>query len=462
MAKARLYYWTLSFYILLLYAFYPAPHLLVGAEPQSLYQYLTEGFLSGHLHLSVLPSAELLNLQNPYDPLQNNLLRLHDASLYQGKYYVYFGLLPVLALYLPIKWLTGFYPSDALAVFLFLSLAFVVNFSLLIKIKHQYFPKASQSQLLIMGALMGLAIGGPCLLSVPRVYEVAIASAFCLMSIALFFFYKVLNPPCRRRDVFFLGLCLSLTVAGRPHFALVCLWMFPVLFLYFMLYTPRKCRLVLILMLLIPVASVAFVLGLYNTLRFGSFLDFGHFWQLSCNDIQALHLEWWDVSKIPRNLSYGFYYYFLQPFTINSRFPYFGLQLHDCHYRVDEDYYLEAVAGILTTIPFILILLALPKLLSIYHKKNKGYQPLLWFLIVLLSIAMTNVGFLLLLPFAIQRYEVDFIPYFILLSIITFWLLEEHGKQWRCFKCLTLVFNILAVVSIGLGVSFGLAYWVLV
>src|SRR3990167_4997190 len=96
----------------------------VSAPPHNHYSYLTQGFLSGHLNLSISPPAELLNLSNPYDPKQNIHIRwgdpvVHDVSLYHEKYYLYFGPLPVVAFFIPFKLLTGFYPSESWAVFFF-------------------------------------------------------------------------------------------------------------------------------------------------------------------------------------------------------------------------------------------------------------------------------------------------------------------------------------------------------
>src|ERR1035441_4087362 len=52
------------------------------------YALLTDAFLAGQTSLLVPPPSELLALPNPYDPLRNGEFRLHDASLYHGKYYL--------------------------------------------------------------------------------------------------------------------------------------------------------------------------------------------------------------------------------------------------------------------------------------------------------------------------------------------------------------------------------------
>ncbi|STX52412.1 Uncharacterised protein [Legionella busanensis] len=448
---------ALTIYILVAYAFYPDFHLAVDAVPHSLYQYLTQSFLAGHLDLLVQPSQELLNLPDPYDPVQNYKLRLHDASLYNDKYYLYFGPLPIIVFHIPFKLLTGFYPSDGLAAFFFLSLGFMVNFFLIIKIKEQYFPRISELQLGLMGALLGFANGAPFLMSRPVVYEIAIASTFCFMSFALFFLYKI-TQKYKTKDIILFSLCLSLCVAGRPHFVLICFCLLPALFIYLIKHTSKN-RFTLITALFAPAAGVGFMLALYNYVRFGSIWNFGHIWQLSCNNIKALHKELSNLGKIPRNLLYSSYFYFLQPFLIVKIFPYIRLIWHNCRYHIDNDYYLEAIVGVFITTPFILLVLALPKLILIYFRNRKKTAPLLWFLLFTSFVPFITTLFLLILPFAIQRYQVDFIPYWVLLAIITFWLYEDYARHSIHFKIIKIIFIVTAVMSIYMGFSLGLGYW---
>src|SRR5580698_3740741 len=79
------------------------------------YEYLVDGFLAGHTSLSVKPDPALLALADPYSPSQNGPWRLWDASLYQGRFYLYFGPTPVLLL-LPWRFLTGHHLPERLAV----------------------------------------------------------------------------------------------------------------------------------------------------------------------------------------------------------------------------------------------------------------------------------------------------------------------------------------------------------
>src|SRR4029078_5413766 len=97
-------------------------------------------------------------LKNPYDYHQNFKIKfpdgqlmhekLHDASLYANKFYLYFGPLPVLTLYIPCKLITGYYPPDCFAVFLFLSMGFLICYGLLWRIKKNYFPQVTSHMMM--------------------------------------------------------------------------------------------------------------------------------------------------------------------------------------------------------------------------------------------------------------------------------------------------------------------------
>ena len=72
-----------------------------------LYIELGDALLEGRLSLIAEPSQALLSLPDPYDPLQNEGLRLHDASLYKGRYYLYFGPAPAVMAFILWKLLIG-------------------------------------------------------------------------------------------------------------------------------------------------------------------------------------------------------------------------------------------------------------------------------------------------------------------------------------------------------------------
>jgi hypothetical protein len=70
---------------------------------------LVDAFSAGQVSLLEQPSKELLALENPYDWSQRTaagVSYLWDHLLFDGKYYSYYGVAPVLLLFLPYHWLT--------------------------------------------------------------------------------------------------------------------------------------------------------------------------------------------------------------------------------------------------------------------------------------------------------------------------------------------------------------------
>jgi hypothetical protein len=49
------------------------------------------------------PAPEISALPDPYDSVANGPYRLHDASFYKGRYYLYFGPVPAVVLFLPFS-----------------------------------------------------------------------------------------------------------------------------------------------------------------------------------------------------------------------------------------------------------------------------------------------------------------------------------------------------------------------
>src|SRR5688572_22144402 len=84
------------------------------------YASLGEGFLRGHLHLASTPDPKLVALPYPYDPkAREGIWYRWDVSFFKGRYYLYFSPLPVLLGHIPVRLLSGAWPSDTLIGLLF-------------------------------------------------------------------------------------------------------------------------------------------------------------------------------------------------------------------------------------------------------------------------------------------------------------------------------------------------------
>ena len=73
-------------------------------------QEIVDAFEAGRVTLDQTPNDDILSLENPYDGSQRDAsgaYYLWDHLLYDGKYYSYYGIAPVLVLFLPYHLLTG-------------------------------------------------------------------------------------------------------------------------------------------------------------------------------------------------------------------------------------------------------------------------------------------------------------------------------------------------------------------
>lgn len=252
------------------------------------YEYLTEGFVHGHTYLSVEPSPELLKLKDPYDPGANAKLRLWDASLYRGKYYLYYGPGPVVALMLPWRIVTGHMLPQRTAVALFACAGIAALAVLLLAIRKRHFPGLSGPATAAILLVAFHASWLPVVLRRPGVWELPIVSACACVWWALYFLWKYHDSGGRTAWAVATGAVLALLIACR---------------------VTNLFEAGVVLLLLLPLgraapegawnwkaflgASLIVCLGgiallAYNHARFGSWTEFGQTYMLAGREIRGI------------------------------------------------------------------------------------------------------------------------------------------------------------------------------
>ncbi len=372
------------------------------------YPLLADGFLAGQLSLPVEPKPELLQLPDPYDPDQNQPYRMHDLSLYHGKYYLFSGPAPALLAFVPWKALTGQPLPQYLAVLLFCSVHFLALTVLLRLITARVAP-TTPSWFVALGVLaLGFGTGNLHLLRWPSVYQVASAFNACLVALALLGLYFTLVS--RRYPLLFLflaALCLALSVGSRLHFALVAL----VVPLVALLGCPESRngppsvlrRLRHAALLLLPLGVVLMGLALYNQARFDTPFETGVRYQLG--GFNLLHAHFWQV----QNAFANFTYYLFQKIPFTTEFPYHEIRTR-FFLRGTSFYQQECLYGLITGMPVCLSLLAPPALWT------RIERPLRRFLGVTLLVGGLNFAFLLGFTSATVRYFSDFLTPLLLVA----------------------------------------------
>ena len=93
----------------------------------------TEAIMNGQIHLMETPSKELLEMDNPYDNTKRNNDKidfLFDTAYYNGKYYNYFGIAPIITSILPFRIITGRYTHTYIFNLIYIVISIFALYSL--------------------------------------------------------------------------------------------------------------------------------------------------------------------------------------------------------------------------------------------------------------------------------------------------------------------------------------------
>jgi hypothetical protein len=254
------------------------------------YEYLAEGFVHGHTYLSVEPAPELLKLRDPYDPAANKPYRVWDASLYQGKYYLYYGPAPAAVLMLPWRVLTGRALPQRLAVAAFAAIGLAGLFLLLWEVRKRHFPRLSAAALAGIAVVSFHASWLPVILRRPGFWEMPIVSAVACLWWAVYFLWKFHDSGGRARWALAGGVALALLMGCRVTFV------FAAAVITFLFLVPlggpgsrgtRKWGAALVPAVVACAGGIGLLL--YNYARFGRWLEFGQSYQLWGEGYRGLH-----------------------------------------------------------------------------------------------------------------------------------------------------------------------------
>ena len=386
-----------------------------STENQFQYQKLAQALLQGHFYLDDVPSAALQAMDNPYDTAARDsagVPYLWDHAYYQGKYYVYFGVLPCLVFYVPWLLLTGTGFPTWLGVAI-CDCVYVAGIAyLLTRISRRWFPRTSIGVLLVLDIMMFVAGGGLILARTPSMYFLPEAMGLALISWGLGLWVSgTTGGFIDRRRVVAGAALVALTLAARPQMVLAAVFGL-VLFWPFLRDArgnaqARRACLGAFRAALMPFLVVAAAVMVYNFARFGSPLDFGANYNLTTNDMthRGFHAD-----RIP----FGLYAYLFQPPALGSQFPFMHQTYMDPAYQ-GVTIYEPMFGGYFFLYPMTLVLLALPRVR--HGLKAKGLMPL-W--ICAVCVAVVLCIFDLQGAGILMRYICDFGLYFALAAALSF------------------------------------------
>lgn len=254
------------------------------------YEMITEAFLSGQLHFQYDVDERLLAMENPYDALERALqgIDFHwDHALYNGRYYMYFGVVPVLLLFLPYRVITGHSLTGYHGAQIFAAIYIIGIFMLFYLLCKKYFDKMSVSLYLLLCAAISYftlwyAIAAPAL------YCMAIVSAMACAVWSIYFFIKsVFFCESENHAIAYaaLGSLLGALEFGcRPTVGMSNFVVLPLILAFLPKHKLSAKLLLKMLAAALPYAFVAAGLMWYNHARFGNPFEFGQSYQLTITD----------------------------------------------------------------------------------------------------------------------------------------------------------------------------------
>ena len=414
--------WALLGVVLLAGAFYTWTALTSagvtwGGDLRDPLNLQTDAFLHGHTYLPLPVDPALPHTDKPV--VNGGTDETHDLSLYNGKLYSYWGPVPVLAVFLPFRALgAGDLPPAAAA--LIFALVGLVALALLVDLLARRLLPATPTWM-PPAAVAGIAFANlfPYLLRRPTAYEVALLAGISLVVLGLLALAAALSTA-RPRVVWLAvaSLCFGLAIGARPPLGLAVIFLAvaAVAVLRGPLRGDARERRRALVALAAPWAVCVVALAIYNQVRFGSPTEFGVAYQLSGYDqTRTLKLEY----VLP-----GLWHYLIAPPLPRVQFPYWWLNPVTSG-PFHASYYVgyERTSGVLTTAPFVLMLLVAP-----WALRRTPIALRTW------VATLVGVGLLLLVFVAwffwgtIMRYETEFATLLLLGAALTWFALALRAR----------------------------------
>ena len=412
------------------------------------YDPLASAFANGSLALEEEVDPAIISLANPYNPGQRRGVEFPmDYSLYEGKYYLYFGPVPALPLIIPKFFGLGTI-GDQYLVFAAVCGLFIFQSLLIISIRERFFPTIPFWMVPLSIIFAGLIAPLPRLLTDGRVYETAISSGQCFFLAGLYFVITTLGEKDGPAWRFVLaGTFWALALGSRVTqilpigFVMLMLTFFGVRTYIQTKSLPKAVH--PLLMVGLPLALGIVLVGWYNWARFGSVSETGFSYALTTPNLQRYQ----DVLISPLYILPNMYNYLAAPPKVNDVFPFLQSirgrgNLLFPFIELPKVYYTRSMTGILYSTPFVVFagiaILAIPLLKngrngSLVEADDDPYL-LKWTLLSLLGSFLLAFALNVSFFWVETRYFADFTPSLVLLSIMGFWLGCRFLVRWSLIQ----------------------------
>ncbi len=299
------------------------------------YPQMFDAFQKGQLNLDLdYDTTVLEGLENPYDPYERRQATgerfgpTWDRAYYEGNFYSYFGVAPIIFLYYPAYFLTGGVLSDALASAIMAAIASILMLFILVELVKRTEHKIPFLLLLLGGITLPCGALIWSTVTCANFYHIAVLSGITAVCNTFYCILKADSSVGRKRKMYFAfaGVSVAAIVASRPNLVLYMLIALPLL-ISIIIKRPHGVKDLVydIVSFCAPMISLGILIMIYNAARFGSPFDFGSAYQLTLADTSTYSLS--SALVLP-----AIYHFFLQSPSVDNVFPY----IHPATRRMSE------------------------------------------------------------------------------------------------------------------------------
>ncbi len=403
----------------------------VGGDNAQQYAELAKSMAEGKLYLEEEPPQWLKDMADPYDKGARDEAQkatgepyLFDVAYYDGHYYVYFGVVPVLLFYLPFYLLTGANFPTAIGV-LVMAIAFVLGATALLdRFARYHFRAVSLGMYLLLQIPLVACSGILYLVKFPTFYSLPIMCGLAFSVWGLYCWSRSSMARHRCGWLFAGSLCMALVAGCRPQLLVLSFLAFP---LFWRTYITERRLLTAagareFACLAAPYVMVAAGIMGYNYARFGSFTDFGANYNLTVNDMTKRGMN-------AGRLAPAFFTYFLQPPCMTGVFPFLQPAPFDTTY-MGQTIKEVTFGGIFACLP-VLWVLAFSKRILGMRARQRLTRTIMGVIVVLLGsgvvVALADAE----LAGILQRYYADFSFMFLAAAVLLYFVVNEQLARTR-------------------------------
>lgn len=293
------------------------------------YSLLAKSLAHGEVYLDREVEEYLIEMDNPYDYQAREQLAeekgkdyFWDAAYYDGKYYVYFGIFPVLIFHLPYYLITHHDLPDFIPGFFICIGIWIMSFRLFYIICKKWFQKIPFLLYYAYSVAFAVTCGTGYLFQNIVVYELAILTGVFLAITGFDLWIESIDKGkiVSYWKLLMGSLLVALLTATRPTMFLMAVVAIPIY--TELVYNNGKCVIrkncKALICFAIPFVIVAIGVMYYNYARFGSIFDFGANYNLTTNDMTKRGF------RLGR-LASGLWGMLIQPLSLSLQFPFITL-----------------------------------------------------------------------------------------------------------------------------------------